>query len=75
MLGSSSGSIPEVLAGAGVIFPEANPAALAHAARLLLDQPQLAAALADKARTHALANYTWARVAAQRVALYRRWVA
>lgn len=75
VLGSSSGSIPEVLAGAGVIFPEANPAALAHAARLLLDQPQLAAALADKARTHALANYTWARVAAQRVALYRRWVA
>ena len=71
VIGSASGAIPEVLSGNGIVVPEGNPAAIANAAWALFNQPQVAAALGRQARAYALEHYTWQRVAAQRVAVYR----
>lgn len=72
VIGSSSGAIPEVMAGTGIVFPERNPAALAAAGGLVLTQPQFAAALREKAQAYALAHYTWEHIAQQRYDLYKR---
>lgn len=72
VMGSNSGSIPEVLAGNGVIFPERSSSALADAAWLVLGQPQFAQTMAEKARAYALEHYTWGQVAAQRHEVYLR---
>lgn len=71
VIGSDSGAIPEVLGPGGLVVPEGNPRALAAAARLLLDQPALAAEFGQRGRERALQQFTWERIAAARYALYR----
>ena len=71
VIGSDSGAIPEVVGGAGLIVPEQNPAALARAATLIIGQPAFAHELGERARAYALRHYTWARVAEQRLNMYR----
>lgn len=71
VLGSDSGAIPEVVGESGLIFPEGNVAALAAAARQLIEQSTLAVELARRARVRALAEFTWSQVAAQRYAIYQ----
>jgi glycosyltransferase involved in cell wall biosynthesis len=71
VVGSSSGSIPELIGNDGVVFPEGDGGALADALRQLLHDPTRAAAYAERARTRALRTYTWQAVAAQRYRLYR----
>jgi glycosyltransferase involved in cell wall biosynthesis len=71
VVGSSSGSIPELIGNDGVVFPEGDGGALADALRHLLQDPMRAAAYAEQARTRALRTYTWQAVVAQRYQLYK----
>ena len=70
-LGYASGSLPEVVASAGVLVGEGDEAALAVALQALVDAPERWKALSDKgialAKTH-----TWAAVAAGTIALYEQ---
>ena len=43
-----------------------------NAARLLITQPDVARQLGERARQRALEQFTWAKVAAQRHAIYKR---
>lgn len=72
VIGSSSGAIPEVVGPTGLIFPEGHVHALARAARLLIEQPEVARQLGERARMRALERFTWAKVAAARHELYTR---
>lgn len=71
VLGSDSGAIPEVVGDSGLIFPEGDVPALAAAACRLLEEPHLAADLSERARDRALAEFTWAKVAADRYQMYK----
>lgn len=62
-IGSSCGAIPEVLGGAGVVFPERNVGGLVAALRRLLESPDERARLSAAARDLALARYTSEAVA------------
>jgi len=75
VVGSSSGSIPELIGETGIVVPEGDAAALRAALTGLLADPVRARALAAAARTRALTGFTWERVAAQRLALYREVLA
>lgn len=75
VVGSSSGEIPNVIGDAGIVFPERNSRALANALRLLLEQPRLRQALAERGRARALAHYTQAALAAQYHAVYQQMLA
>jgi glycosyltransferase involved in cell wall biosynthesis len=70
VIGSDSGAIPEVVGPGGLIVPEGNVRALANAIQLIIDQPQLAAALAERGQARALSEFTWERVAAGRMRVY-----
>jgi glycosyltransferase involved in cell wall biosynthesis len=71
VVGSSSGEIPHVIDGAGLVFPEGDAEALrAHLLRLLKD-PDLRADLARQGQERALTHYTQAQVAAQTYQVYR----
>lgn len=69
--GYASGSIPEVMGDAGVLVPEGDDAALAHAVRALLDEPARFASLraAGLARSE---TTTWDAVAQRQLALYEQ---
>jgi glycosyltransferase involved in cell wall biosynthesis len=71
VVGSDSGSIPELIGETGVVVPEGDVEALRAALAGLLADRGRARSLAGAARARALALYTWERVAAQRLALYR----
>ncbi|MEW5718246.1 MAG: glycosyltransferase [Chloroflexota bacterium] len=64
VIGSNSGAIPEVIADAGIIFPEGDVAALRDAIAGLQTNPTRRAHLARAGRARVLANYTHARIAA-----------
>lgn len=70
VIGSDSGAIPDVVGEGGLIVPEADPAALAHALDRLAASPELAAELGRKGRTRALAHCTWQRVAERMHGIY-----
>ena len=72
VIGSDSGEIPRVIGDAGLITPEGDAAALAAALQGLLDDEARRLTLAAAGRDHALARYTWARVARQYHALYEQ---
>jgi L-malate glycosyltransferase len=57
-IGSSSGAIPEVLGGQGLVFPERDVPALGALLRALLSSPAERARLGSAARTYAMAHYT-----------------
>jgi hypothetical protein len=70
VVGSSSGSIPELIGNDGFVFPEGNVGALVDTLRQVLHDPARTAACAERARARALRAYTWQAVAAQRYRLY-----
>ena len=72
VVGSSSGEISNVIADAGLVFPEGDVAVLAHHLRGLHANPDLAAELGAKGRTRVLENFTHRRIAEQTVELYRQ---
>ena len=74
VIGSSSGAIPEVIGGAGLIFPEGDAAALAACLERLLAAPALRRELALRGRARVEANYTQTVIANRTAAVYRRLV-
>lgn len=70
VIGSNSGSIPEIVGEGGIIVPEGNSTALAGAIRELYEDPELAARLGRRGREQVEAHYTWQRVAEQMYAIY-----
>ncbi len=69
-IGSDSGAIPNVIGDAGLITPEGDITALAHALRRLLQDDELRAELALKGRQRVLNHFTQKQIAAQTVAVY-----
>ena len=72
VIGSDSGEIPNVIAGAGLVAPEGDADALhAHLAALMASANQRLD-LARRGKAHALANYTQQRIAQQTYACYQQ---
>lgn len=72
VVGSASGEIPNVVGEAGLLVPEADPAALRVALQRLRAEPDLRRELGRRGRERVLERYTHARVAAQYARVYRR---
>ena len=60
-----------VIGGAGLIVPEGDVTALAHALRRLLQDDELRHDLAGQGRARVEAHFTQAQIAAQTVDVYR----
>lgn len=75
VVGAASGEIPHVIGDAGLIFPEADVAALTAHLRALHADPARRAALGAAGRARVLAHYTQAHIAQATVALYRQVLA
>jgi glycosyltransferase involved in cell wall biosynthesis len=58
VIGSDSGEIPNVIADAGLIFPEKNDLALSNCLERLMAEPELTRELAEKGYERVMANYT-----------------
>jgi starch synthase len=73
VVASRVGGIPEVVAGGetGLLVPPDDPDALAAALNALLRARDRAAAMGTRGRGRAAAEFDWAAIAAQTVALYR----
>jgi glycosyltransferase involved in cell wall biosynthesis len=71
VIGSTCGEIPQIISGAGLIFPEGDVAALTAHLATLQTNTTLRAELGARGRAHVLAQYTQARIAAETVAVYR----
>jgi glycosyltransferase involved in cell wall biosynthesis len=71
VIGSDSGELPNVIGDAGLVFPEADVAALAAHLRRLRDDPALRADLAERGRARVLSRYTQQTIAEQTFAVYR----
>jgi len=72
VVASRVGGIPEVVADGrtGLLVPPGDPAALADAINALVRDPALAAKMGRRGRERAVAEFDWAGIAAQTVALY-----
>lgn len=63
LVSSMGGSLPEVVGDAGVLVPAKDPAALASAVAMLLDNPALRDELGAKGRARAIERFQWSRAA------------
>jgi glycosyltransferase involved in cell wall biosynthesis len=72
VVGSDSGEIPNVIGDAGLIFHEGDERELAGHLRRLMDDPSLRQSLGRRGRQRVLERFTYAKVAAQTVAFYKR---
>jgi alpha-maltose-1-phosphate synthase len=72
VVGSRVGGIPEVVADGrtGLLVPPGDPDALAAALNALITDPDRAAALGRAGRERAVAEFSWAQIAAQTAQLY-----
>jgi len=71
VIGSSCGSIPEIVGADGCVYPEGDVPKLAAAIKAVLADPGAALQRAKRARARAMQQYTWPAVAGRRYALYR----
>lgn len=71
VIGSDSGAIPEVVADAGLIVPERNPAALAQAIQTLHGDPERRSEMGKIGRQRVEDFYTWERIAQNMADIYR----
>ena len=74
VVGSSSGSIPEVIGDAGLIFEENNDEELREKIELLMNNHLLRKRLAQQGRQQVLKNYSWEKVTERLVQFYQRVV-
>jgi starch synthase len=76
VVGSRTGGIPEVVADGetGLLVPPDEPEPLAEALNALIRDPDRAAAMGQAGRKRAVAEFGWAAIAAQTVALYAELV-
>jgi glycosyltransferase involved in cell wall biosynthesis len=75
VVGSSSGEIPNVIADAGLVFPEGDVPALRHALSELMEDPTLRLQLGQRGRARVLQHYTQQRIAAETHGLYQQLLA
>lgn len=77
VVASSAGALPEVIAigGGGLLVPSGDAGALASGIASLLDQPARRAELGAHARARVVAAFSWPRVAAATVEVYREVLA
>jgi glycosyltransferase involved in cell wall biosynthesis len=68
---SKSGSIPEVVGDAGLLFPEGDVPALQKILANLQDDPKLAEALGVRGRERVLERFSWERIAGRTAEIYR----
>jgi glycosyltransferase involved in cell wall biosynthesis len=71
VIGSDSGEIPNVIADAGLVFPEDQSAALRNHLAQLLRDAELRSKLSKKGRERVLDHYTQAQIAAQTYQVYQ----
>lgn len=72
VVGSSSGEIPNLIADAGLIFPEGDAGELREALSRLMTDPGLRIELGRQGRARVLEHYTQKRIAAETYAIYQR---
>jgi glycosyltransferase involved in cell wall biosynthesis len=72
IIGSSSGEIPNVIGEAGIIFQEGDVNDLRNKLQMLLDNPQMRKELGAKGRKRAEENYSWLKIAARTVDVYKQ---
>jgi len=70
VIGSTCGSIPEVIGEAGLVFPEGDSASLAAGLRRLILDQDLRLRLSQRGRDRVEQHYTWEQVADQMYELY-----
>jgi glycosyltransferase involved in cell wall biosynthesis len=75
VVGSSSGAIPEVIGDSGLVVPERDPRALAHAIDRVLTEPGLRQTLVERGRRRVHDYYAWPVIADQTLDLFRSAVA
>jgi glycosyltransferase involved in cell wall biosynthesis len=63
VIGSTCGEIPQVIADAGLTFPEGDAAALRDALKRLMASPEMQSDFAARGRQRVLDCYTDARIA------------
>ena len=63
VVGSDSGSIPEIIGDAGLVFHEKDYEQLTSLLQALIDHPERLPDMSAKGRNRALRLYTWRRVA------------
>jgi glycosyltransferase involved in cell wall biosynthesis len=71
VVGSSSGAIPEVIGEAGLVVPERDPVALAHAIDDVLGDAGLRQRLIERGRQRAAAHFDWSAVAERTLELFQ----
>jgi glycosyltransferase involved in cell wall biosynthesis len=71
VIGSNSGEIPNVIADAGLVFPEGDVSALQNCLRQLIEQPELANHLAQLGYERAMSRYTNKALAKQLLYFYK----
>jgi len=74
-VGSSSGEIPNVIADAGLVFPEGDVNALAERLRCLYDSPDLCCRLGSRGRARVLQNFTDRKIAEKHLQFYQEVLA
>lgn len=72
VIGSDSGEIPNVIAEAGLTFPEGNAEMLRDCLLSLMQSPKLRAEKGKQGRDRVLAHYTNQALARQQLAFYRQ---
>ncbi len=71
VIGSDSGEIPNVIADAGLVFPEGDVAALSDRLVQLIDHPEQARELGQRGYQRAIAHYTNHALAKELLSFYR----
>ncbi len=71
VIGSDSGEIPNVIGGAGLVFPEGNVVELRNCLLELMKKPDLAKSLREKGGERAMSVYTNKALAKQLLDFYR----
>jgi L-malate glycosyltransferase len=71
VIGSDSGEIPNVIADAGLVFPEADTVALCDRLTQLIDNPNFAQEIGERGYHRAMVKYTNRALAKELLAFYR----
>jgi len=72
VIGSNSGAIPEVIADAGIVFPEDDPEALTAGLTKALADRELAAGLRSRGLERVRERHVWSRIAGRLAEFYGR---